>query len=58
MIDKPNILIIGGTTKIVGSVVEQLVNNKDINLVAATRSPEQAQAFGNFEAITGRKPYI
>lgn len=45
MINKPNILVLGATGKVGGAVLSQLVDNKDVNVVAATRSPEKAQAF-------------
>ena len=40
---KQNILVLGATGKVGGAVVDQLVDNKDVNVVAATRSPEKAQ---------------
>lgn len=45
MTDKPNILVLGATGKVGGAVINQLVDNKDVNVVAATRSPEKAQSF-------------
>lgn len=45
MTDKPNILVLGATGKVGGAVVEQLADNKDVNVIAATRSPEKAPAF-------------
>ncbi|MEM7592305.1 MAG: SDR family oxidoreductase [Cyanobacteria bacterium P01_A01_bin.83] len=45
MTDKPNILVLGATGKVGGAVVDQLVDNKEVNVVAATRSPDKAQAF-------------
>ena len=45
MTNKPNILVLGATGKVGGAVVSQLVDNKDVNVVAATRSSEKAQAF-------------
>ena len=42
---KPNILILGATGKVGGAAVEQLKDNPDVNVVAATRSSEKAQAF-------------
>lgn len=45
MTDKPNILVLGATGKVGGAVVSQLKDVKDVNVVAATRSPEKAQAF-------------
>lgn len=47
MTDKPNILVLGATGKVGGEVISQLVNNKNVNVVAATRSPEKAQSFKN-----------
>ena len=43
--EKPNILVLGATGKVGGAVVEQLVENEEINVVAATRSSEKVQAF-------------
>ena len=43
--NKPNILILGATGKVGGAVIEELVKNKDVNVVAGTRSSEKAQAF-------------
>lgn len=53
MNDKPNILVLGATGKVGGEVVNQLVKNQDINVIAATRSAEKAQAFKdkNIESI-------
>ena len=45
MSDKPNILVLGATGKVGGEAVSQLVNNEDVNVIAATRSPKKAQAF-------------
>ena len=45
MTNKPNILVLGATGKVGGEAVNQLVGNKDINVIAATRSPDKAQAF-------------
>ena len=45
MTTKPNILILGATGKVGGEVVNQLADNKDVNVVAATRSKEKAQTF-------------
>ena len=45
MTDKANILVLGATGKVGGEVVNQLVDNKDVNVIAATRSPDKAQAF-------------
>ncbi|MGV2826677.1 SDR family oxidoreductase [Myxosarcina sp. GI1(2024)] len=45
MTDKPNILVLGATGKVGGEVVNQLSDNENINVIAATRSPEKAQAF-------------
>ncbi|WP_019507086.1 SDR family oxidoreductase [Pleurocapsa sp. PCC 7319] len=42
---KPNILVLGATGKVGGEVINQLQNNKDINVVAATRSSDKAKAF-------------
>ena len=47
MTDKPNILVLGATGKVGGEVVTQLVKNKEVNVVAATRSPDKAGAFNN-----------
>ncbi len=44
---KPNILVLGATGKVGGAAVEQLKDNPDVNVVAATRSWEKAQAFPN-----------
>ncbi|MEL6581273.1 MAG: SDR family oxidoreductase, partial [Cyanobacteria bacterium J06621_12] len=53
MNDKPNILVLGATGKVGGEVVNQLVKNQDINVIAATRSAEKAQAFKdkNIESV-------
>ncbi|MEM8675907.1 MAG: NmrA family NAD(P)-binding protein [Cyanobacteria bacterium P01_G01_bin.67] len=45
MTSKPNILVLGATGKVGGEVVNQLVDNQDINIIAATRSTDKAQAF-------------
>ncbi|MBE9115760.1 SDR family oxidoreductase [Lusitaniella coriacea LEGE 07157] len=45
MNNKPNILILGATGKVGGEVVNQLTDVEHINVIAATRSPEKAQAF-------------
>ena len=45
MTNKPNILVLGATGKVGGAVVNQLIDNKDVNVVAATRSSEKAQTF-------------
>lgn len=45
MTNKPNILVLGATGKVGGEVVSQLQDNQDVNIVAATRSPEKVQAF-------------
>ena len=45
MTNKPNILILGATGKVGGEVVNQLVDNLNVNVITATRSPEKAQAF-------------
>ncbi|MEL6928666.1 MAG: NmrA family NAD(P)-binding protein [Cyanobacteria bacterium J06600_6] len=45
MSDKPNILVLGATGKVGGEVVNQLIDNKEVNVIAATRSPKKAQAF-------------
>lgn len=45
MTDKPNVLVLGATGKVGGEVVNQLIDDEDINVIAATRSPEKAQAF-------------
>ena len=45
MTDKSNILVLGATGKVGGAVVDQLIDNKDVNVIAATRSPDKAQAF-------------
>lgn len=45
MTNKPNILVLGATGKVGGAVVNQLVDNKDVKVVAATRSPEKVQSF-------------
>ena len=42
---KPNILVLGATGKVGGAAVEQLKENQDIKVIAATRSPEKAQIF-------------
>lgn len=47
MTDKPNILVLGATGKVGGEVVKQLQDNPDVNVVAATRSPEKVQDFQN-----------
>ena len=38
MIDKPNILVLGATGKVGGAVIEQLKDDEDVNVIAATRS--------------------
>ena len=45
MANKPNILVLGATGKVGGAVVDQLKDNQEVNVVAATRSPEKAQNF-------------
>ncbi|MEO0836266.1 MAG: SDR family oxidoreductase [Cyanobacteria bacterium J06642_3] len=45
MSDKPNILVLGATGKVGGEVVNQLVDNQNVKVIAATRSPEKMQAF-------------
>ena len=45
MTDKPNILVLGATGKVGGAAIEQLKDNKDVNVIAATRSHEKAKAF-------------
>ncbi|MEM6612176.1 MAG: SDR family oxidoreductase [Cyanobacteria bacterium P01_C01_bin.72] len=45
MNNKPNILILGATGKVGAEVVKQLTDDKDVEVIAATRSPEKAQAF-------------
>ena len=45
MTDKSNILVLGATGKVGGAVVDQLIDNKDVKVIAATRSPDKAQAF-------------
>ena len=45
MTNKPNILVLGATGKVGGEVVNQLQDNRDVNIIAATRSSEKAQAF-------------
>ena len=45
MTNKPNILVLGATGKVGGEVVTQLIDNKDVNVIAVTRSPDKAQAF-------------
>ncbi len=47
MTNKPNILVLGATGKVGGEVVSQLVNTEGVKVIAATRSPEKAQAFKN-----------
>ena len=42
---KPNILVLGATGKVGGEVVNQLKDVKDVNVIAATRSPDKAEAF-------------
>ena len=45
MTNKPNILVLGATGKVGGAVVNQLIANKDVNVIAATRSQQKAQDF-------------
>lgn len=45
MTNKPNILVLGATGKVGGAVVNQLKDNQGVNVIAATRSPQKAQAF-------------
>jgi NAD(P)H dehydrogenase (quinone) len=45
MTNKPNILVLGATGKVGGEVVSQLNDIKEVNVVAATRSPKKVQAF-------------
>ena len=40
-----NILVLGATGKVGGAVIEQLKDNEDVNVIAATRSLEKVQAF-------------
>lgn len=47
MMNKPNILILGATGKVGGAVVDQLKDNRDVNVIAATRSSEKAKTFKN-----------
>jgi NAD(P)H dehydrogenase (quinone) len=41
----PNILVLGATGKVGGEVVRQLIDAKQSNVIAATRSPKKAQSF-------------
>ena len=45
MTTKPKILVLGATGKVGGEVVNQLADNKDVKVIAATRSKEKAQTF-------------
>ena len=45
MTNKPNILVLGATGKVGAEVVSQLVNNRDVNVIAATRSAKKVRVF-------------